>query len=116
MNVHNDKVSSMLNPSDDLWADMDVSQREIITKHEFLVMGYAMAIIVLAMGLVFLVILLATLMFFFPDKSGPFANTCILLLGGPLATLVALNIKSIANLIRDGYRISKGNKSNVVEK
>jgi hypothetical protein len=110
MNVHNDKVSCDLNPNDDIWADLDVSQREIISKHEFLVMGYAMAIIILAMGLVFLTILLATLTFFFPDKSGPFANTCILLMGGPLATLIAMNSKSIANLIRAGYRIGKETK------
>jgi hypothetical protein len=106
MNVHNDKVSRHLYPANDLLAELDVAQRQIIAKHEFLVMGYAMAIIILSMGLVFLVILLAVLTFFFPDKGQPF----ILLLGGPLAAVIALHSKTIVDLLREGYKVAKEGK------
>lgn len=61
--------------------------RTALLNNRLFLITYAVAIIILAFGIVLLILMLAGLAFFYPEK----ANSALLLLGGPLVGLLIVH-------------------------
>jgi len=70
--------------------------RKAILASRVMLIAYATAVVVLAMGVVILTIVLACLAFFYPEK----ANAFLLLLGGPALGLLLFHGRAAAAIQR----------------
>jgi hypothetical protein len=77
---------------------LSTSPDNLSYKHKVFVAAYAASIVVLAWGIVALVLMLAALCFFFPEKV-PAAATAMVVLAGPLIALIVAHIKTTIALM-----------------